>query len=129
MFSIEIIDKYMKFLTSAMEESNIFNIGLNDNNEENIKKIENDKQKALHIIWNYMLKTLCIKICENELNEKDKNLRIMCQKLSWMNPENLDIPKEVFNRQLFKKAEFHIKKWINSVPQGECCANLALGFN
>ena len=123
----EIIDKYMKFLTSAMEESNIFNIGLNDNNEENIKKIENDKQKALHIIWNYMLKTLCIKICENELNEKDKNLRIMCQKLSWMNPENLDIPKEVFNRQLFKKAEFHIKKMDKLRTPGGMLRQFGLG--
>ncbi len=74
-----------------------------------------------------MLKTLCIKICENELNEKDKNLRIMCQKLSWMNPENLDIPKEVFNRQLFKKAEFHIKKMDKLRTPGGMLRQFGLG--
>ena len=95
--SKEIVDKYMQFLSNAMTETIIFN------NEE-------DKQKALHIIWNYMLKTLCIKICENELNEKDKNFRKICKKVSWVHPENIDIPKEVFDKKLFKKAEYHIKK-------------------
>ena len=95
--SKEIVDKYMNYLTNAMQESTIFNS-------------EEDKQKALHIIWNYMLKTLCIKICENELNEKDKNFRKICKKLSWIRPENLDIPKEVFDKKLFRKAEYHIKK-------------------
>ena len=107
--SKELVEKYMKYLANAMQDSAIFNIGINNTMEEN-KKIENDKQKALHIIWNYILKTLCIKICENELNEKDKILRDLCKKLSWIQPENLDIPKEVFNKKLFQKAEYHIKK-------------------
>ena len=107
--SKELVEKYMKYLSNEMKESAIFNKGINNNAEEN-KKIERDKQKALHIIWNYILKTLCIKICENELNEKDKILRDLCKKLSWIKPENLDIPKEVFNKKLFQKAEYHIKR-------------------
>ena len=107
--SKELVEKYMKYLSNEMKESAIFNKGINNNTEEN-KKIESDKQKALHIIWNYILKTLCIKICENELNEKDKILRDLCKKLSWIKPENLDIPKEVFNKKLFQKAEYHIKR-------------------
>ena len=125
--SKEIVDKYMNYLSNAMKESTIFNIGLNDNDGETNKKIENDKQKALHIIWNYMLKTICIKICENELNEKDKNLRNICKKLSWVNPENLDIPKEVFDRQLFKKAEFHIKKMDQLRTPGGMLHQFGLG--
>ena len=105
--SKELIDKYMKYLTHAIHESTIFNIGSSNNNEE---KVEKDKEKALHIIWNCILKTLCIKICENELTEKDKNLRNLCKKLKWIKPENLEIPKAVYDQKLFKKAEYHIKK-------------------
>ena len=108
--SKELVEKYMKYLSSEIQESTIFNTISNNNNEDHNKKIENDKQKALHIIWNYILKTLCIKICENELNEKDKNFRAICKKLSWIKPVNLDIPNEVFDKKLFKKAEYHIKK-------------------
>ena len=108
--SKELVEKYMKFLSNEIKDSTIFNTKSNNKYEDNLKKIENDKQKALHIIWNYILKTLCIKICENELNEKDKNFRFICKKLSWIKPENLDIPNEVFDKKLFKKAEYHIKK-------------------
>ena len=75
--------------------------------------IESDKKKALHIIWNYILKTLCIKIFENEINEEDKSFTKICEKLSWVRPENLEIPLEVYDENLFKKAEDHIKKMDN----------------
>ena len=100
----EIVEKYMNYLNDAMQDSPIFNTGFNE------KKIENDKKKALHIIWNYILKTLCIKIFENEINEEDKSFTKVCEKLSWVQPENLEIPLEVYDENLFKKAEDHIKK-------------------
>ena len=100
----EIVEKYMKYLNNAIQESPIFKSGINE------KKNETDKQKALHIIWNYILKTLCIKIVENELSEKDKSFRKICKKLSWIKPDNLEIPISVYDENLFKKAENHIKK-------------------
>ena len=104
--SKEIVERYMKFLSNAMQDSPIFN----RKSAHNLNKLESDKENVMHIIWNYILKTLCIRICENELNENDKNFRKVCNKLSWIKPENLEIPSEVFDKKLFKKAEYHIKK-------------------
>ena len=110
----EVVEIYMNHLKEVIKESSIFNI---DGYAKN--KIEEDKQDALHIIWNYLLKNLYIKICENELNEKDKLFRTTCKKLSWLKPENLEIPEEVFSSTLLKKAEYHIKKMDNlSTPGG-----------
>ena len=87
----EIVENYMNFLNDAMQKSPIFHTGFN------AKKIENDKKKALHIIWNYILKTICIKIFENKINEEDKSFTKVCEKLSWVQPENLEIPLEVYD--------------------------------
>ena len=65
----EVVEIYMKNLSNVIKESNIFNIYSNDKN-----KIEEDKKNALHIIWNYILKNICIKICQNEMNEKASEL-------------------------------------------------------
>ena len=112
--SKEVVEMYMNNLTNVIKQTSIFD------NEE-------DRQKALHIIWNYILKNLCIKICENGMNEKDKFFRTICKKLSWIQPENLDIPKEVFNSTLFKKAEFHIKKMDNLRTPGGMLDQFGLG--
>ena len=61
------------------------------------------------------------------MNEKDKFFRTICKKLSWIQPENLDISKEVFNSTLFKKAEFHIKKMDNLRTPGGMLDQFGLG--
>ena len=117
----EIVENYMKFLNDAMQRSPIFSTGFN------AKKIENDKKKALHIIWNYILKTICIKIFENKINEEDKSFTKVCEKLSWVQPENLEIPLEVYDENLFKKAEEHIKKMDNLRTPGGMLDQFGLG--
>ena len=112
--SKEVVELYMKNLSEIMNESPIFN------NEE-------EREKALQIIWNYILKNLCIKICENDMNEKDKIFRTTCKKLGWLKPENLQIPKEVFSSTLFKKAEYHIKKMDNLRTPGGMLDQFGLG--
>ena len=112
--SKEVVELYMKNLSEIMNESPIFN------NEE-------ERKKALQIIWNYILKNLCIKICENDMNEKDKIFRTTCKKLGWLKPENLQIPKEVFSSTLFKKAEYHIKKMDNLRTPGGMLDQFGLG--
>ena len=118
----EVVEIYMKNLSNVIKESNIFNIYSNDKN-----KIEEDKKNALHIIWNYILKNICIKICQNEMNEKDKNFQTICKKLSWIKPENLEIPIEVYNPFLFKKAQYHIKKMDNLRTPGGMLDEFGLG--
>jgi hypothetical protein len=106
----EIIEIYLNYLFEEIKESTIFNEYSYSNSEK-----DDDKQKALLVIRNYILKALCIKICENEklnnlFKDKERPFRALCKKISWINPEQLDINKEVFDQQLFKKVEYHIKK-------------------
>jgi hypothetical protein len=112
--SKEVVELYMKNLTEIIKESPIFNK-------------EEERQKALQIIWNYILKNICIKICENNINEKDKIFRTTCKKLGWLQPENLHIPKEVFSMPLFKKAEYHIKKMDSLRTPGGMLDQFGLG--
>jgi hypothetical protein len=106
----EIIELYLNYLSEKIKKSPIFEDNSDNNSEKN-----DDKQKALLVIRNYILKALCIKICENEklnnlFKDKEKTFRALCKKISWIKPEQLDINKEVFDPQLFKKVEYHIKK-------------------
>ena len=112
--SKEVVELYMNNLTEIINESPLFNK-------------EEERQKALQIIWNYILKNICIKICENNINEKDKIFRTTCKKLGWLKPENLHIPKEVFSMPLFKKAEYHIKKMDHLRTPGGMLDQFGLG--
>ena len=131
--SKEIIENYLKYLSDEIQKSEIFNTELQNINEEKIKNIEADKQNALHIIRNYILKTLCIKICENEkeinneYKNKDKSFRKMCKRINWISPEQLDIKKEVFDNNLFKKAQYHIKRTDSLRTPGGILEQFGLG--
>ena len=114
--SKEVVEIYMNNLKEIIKESPIFN------NEE-------EREKASQIIWNYILKNLCIKICEKEMNEKDKTFRTTCKKLSWVKPESLQIPKDVFSSSLLKKAGYHIKKMDNLRTPGGMLDQFGLGVN
>jgi hypothetical protein len=120
--SKDVVDIYMSYVENEINESNIFKIYGEDK-----QQIETDKEKAFHIIWNYILKSLCIKIYENEINEKDKNFRKICQTLSWVKPENLNLDKDAYNSNLFKKVEYHIKKMDNLRTPGGMLDQFGLG--
>ena len=121
--SKEVVETYMSYLTNEIKDSKIFNILGEDKS-----KIEIDKQKALHIILNYILKNICIKIYENEINENDKNFRKICKKLAWVKPQDLDnAVKGVFNPNIFKKVEYHIKKMDNLRTPGGMLNQFSLG--
>ena len=79
------------------------------------------------MIWNYILKALCIKICEDKQHHRDITFNETCKKLRWINHSHLDIPDEVFNSQLFKKTLFHIKKMENLRTPGGMLYEFGLG--
>jgi hypothetical protein len=108
----EIIEQYMKYLSDEIKQSIIFN-----DNLINMNEAKKEKEKTLQVIKNYIFKTLCIKICDNEkelnslyIDDNDKNFIVACNKISWINPEHLEIQKEVFDEKLFKKVEYNIKR-------------------
>jgi hypothetical protein len=81
--------------------------------KELIQKYEEEKNKSLTIISNYILKRLSIKIFEaeeKEDNNNDKEFNKICQKLCWISHKDLDIPDEVFNKNLFNKVIEHVKR-------------------
>ena len=131
--SKEIIENYLKYLSNEIQENEIFNPELQNINEEKIKNIEDDKKNALHIIRNYILKTLCIKICENEkeinneYKNEDKSFRKICKRINWISPEQLDIKKEVFDNNLFQKAIYHIKRTDSLRTPGGILEQFGLG--
>ena len=139
----EILDQYKKYVSETMNESNLFNLQESEENNNNynksesdiiidyeakqmqlerkeknkkelLKKYEEEKNKSLMIIYNYILKRLSIKIYEAEEKEEDSNddkeFNRTCIKLSWISHTDLDIPNEVFNKNLFNKVIEHVKR-------------------
>ncbi len=139
----EILDQYKKYVSETMNESNLFNLQESEENnnsynktesdiiidyetkqiqlerkeknkKELLKKYEDEKNKSLMIIYNYILKRLSIKIYEAEEKEEDSNddkeFNRTCIKLSWISHTDLDIPDEVFNKNLFNKVIEHVKR-------------------
>ena len=130
----EVLEQYKKYVIETMNESNLFTspklntqnsidedilkivnnsndkINIEEKQKELIKKYEEEKTKSLNIISNYILKRLSIKIYEAELDNQDEEFRNTCIKLSWISHNHLDIPDEVFNKNLFNKVINHVKK-------------------
>ncbi len=98
----EIMDNYKKYVIETMNESNLFN--------KNSDKSEEEKNKSLNMISNYILKRLSIKIYEAELDNQDQEFKNTCIKLKWLTHTNLEIPNEVFNKNLFDKVIDHVKR-------------------
>ena len=131
-----ILDQYMMFVSLKINKSKFFNssnldnkftfIGNEDNNSEEIdfyktktnniykfdihEKEEKDKAKAKKIIWNYILKALCIKIYEEPALIIDKAFKLKCISFRWIKPKNLQICDDVCNEVLFDKIRYHIKR-------------------
>ena len=109
----EILDKYKKYVIETMNKSNLFNVQkANDQRKQKylVKKYEEDKNKSLNIISNFILKRLSIKIYEAELDNEDRDFKNTCIKLKWISHNNLDIQNAVFNKNLFNKVIEHVKK-------------------
>ena len=109
----EVLDKYKKYVIETINKSNLFNVQkTNDQRKQRyfVKKYEEDKNKALNIISNFILKRLSIKIYEAELDNEDQDFKNTCIKLKWISHNNLDIQNAVFNKNLFNKVIDHVKK-------------------
>ena len=98
----EIMDKYKKYVIETMKQSYLFN--------KKTANSEEEKNKSLNMISNYILKRLSIKIYEAELDNQDKEFKNTCIKLNWISHNNLDIQNEVFNKNLFDKVIDHVKR-------------------
>ena len=79
----EIMDKYKKYVIETMNKSNLFN--------KKTANSEEEKNKSLNMISNYILKRLSIKIYEAELDNEDQEFKKNCIKLKWISHNNFDI--------------------------------------
>ena len=98
----DLLEHYMIYVNEEIKKNIIC-----DYNENEGKIIY---EKVGQIIWNYILKFVYIKLCNDKLNESDNNFYTKCKELSWIKPKQFDITKELYNSNLFKRAEYHIKK-------------------
>ena len=88
-----------------------------ENYMNNIKKklkYENtdkqNKEKMINIIWNYILKSLYNPILINQPSFLDTAFKVRCLTLkNIVKPENLKIPKEIFDNNFFMKIINNIK--------------------
>ena len=97
--SKKVMEIFIKHLNEIIKKNNIFE-----------DKTNIEQKNALNMIKNYILKNIYIKVYQNEFDIKDKQFRTLCKKLTWIEPENLNIQKAVFDKRLLKKVEYHIKK-------------------
>ena len=129
----ETLDQYMDYVSNALDQSGIFDppqikksmedisfitetktereSTLNEVKTEEIKDIPSEyKQKAKQSILNYILKNLSVKLYNLPIMDDDKNFYNKCISLSWIKPENLDIPNEIVDESIFESIIYHIKK-------------------
>ena len=123
----KILETYMKLINEQINESIIFNSEVKDgfeviNSEKErinrkpeeilkLQKEKEDREKALKIIWNYILKSLCNKIYESDPLIVDQVFYFRCASLSsFIKPKNLQIPEEIANEHIIDKIKSHIGK-------------------
>ena len=127
-----VLDQYMNYISDALDECRIFDPPIKKTNDDDsffrgtINERESDinknvdekpknspdicKEKAKHSIINCILKTLCIKLYSEKITKEDADFNKKCIALSWLQPENLGIPSEVYDETIFEKIAEHIKK-------------------
>ena len=113
----DILDIYMNYLSNLIQDHPMFNINnSNDNNntEDTInfkQKKEKNKEKVMKIIWNYILKSLCIKIYDSKPLDVDKAFKIRCISLnSFIKPINLKISQELCDEKILDIVKYHLKE-------------------
>ena len=112
----DILDVYMNYVNKILEEHPMFNNNnyflIDDNEEIDIKeKQKKDKEKTLKIIWNYILKILCIKIYDSKPLDIDTNFKVKCFLYSsFVKPSNFKISQEFCDENMLNKIKYHLKK-------------------
>ena len=123
-----VLDNYMEYLSIALDESKLFEPSplkkiisvddyeeeciINNNEEENVKKnniLSEYKEKVKHSIYNYILKSLCIKLYNEPIIAEDAQFYKKCVFLSWFKPENMNIKNEIYDKSIFEQIIEHIK--------------------
>ena len=143
-----VIDQYMNYLATALDESKIFEPTKRNqedgaffretiNERESIitQNYENEqpkdipfecKEKARHSILNYILKTLCVKLYDEPILKEDIDFNQRCISLSWIKPEHLLISPEIYDDSIFEKIIENIKKIDNLRTPEEMVNQLGL---
>ena len=113
----DILDIYMYYVSKLIQVHPMFNINnYNDNNNTegqlNFKiNKEKNKEKVMKIIWNYILKSLCIKIYDSNPLDVDKVFKVKCISLnSFIKPVNLKIAQELCDAKILEKIKYHLKE-------------------
>ena len=114
----DILDAYMNFVTKIIQEHPLFN-NKNIDNEKSIQE-EKNKEKVSKIIWNYILKSLCIKIYYTKQLYIDEAFTLRCMTLNtFVKPGNLKIPKELCDENILKEVRYHLEKMDDKrTPEG-----------
>lgn len=100
----KILEAYMNIIKKKIENNNYF---LSKDSKEDKKIIEN---KIINIIWNYILKLVCDSISKTEPLFFDNIFKIRCMTLQKIiKPENLKIPKEIFEKNFIMKISENLK--------------------
>ena len=100
----KILEAYMNIIKKKIENNNCF---LSKDSKEDKKIIEN---KIINIIWNYILKLVCDSISKTEPLFFDNIFKIRCMTLQKIiKPENLKIPKEIFEKNFIMKISENLK--------------------
>ena len=123
----EIIDSYLKNLYEIFISEGLFQektvVSCDNNNENNIEKNDNgnaiEEEKilspeeiAIKSIKNYILKTLCLNILSNDENllNEDFKFNQRCTELQNITIEDLKIPEELYDKSIFEKIIYHVKR-------------------
>ena len=123
----EIIDSYLKNLYEIFISEGLFQektvVSCDNNNENNIEKNDNgnaiEEEKilspeeiAIKSIKNYILKTLCLNILSNDKNllNEDFKFNQRCTELQNITIEDLKIPEELYDKSIFEKIIYHVKR-------------------
>ena len=113
----DILNIYMSYVSKILKKHSIFNkknISDDDDYEEEIKikkRQEEDKEKALKMIWSYILQILCNKIYDSKPLDYDELFQVRCISLSsFVKPTQLKISPELCDQNLLNKIIYHLKK-------------------
>ena len=127
-----VLDQYMNYIADALDECRIFDQPIrktidddsifrgtiNERESEVNKNLDEKpkdtpsicKEKAKHSIINLILKTLSIKLYNEKIIKEDSDFNRKCIALSWIQPENLGISREIYDETIFEKIAEHIQK-------------------
>jgi hypothetical protein len=123
----EIFDIYMNFVNTKIQKLQIYE---NDNEDTYyIEEEKNAKDRIIKIVWNYILKSLCIEIYKSEPIGTDIAFYYKCYSLSnFVEPKHLKIPEEICDMQVFKKIQKHLKNMENYRSPDGMLGELKISF-